>query len=309
MWESEWDTMLKRNIQLRDFIETQHITGPLDPRDAFFGGRTNASRLYYKQPDDESSKVYYVDFCSLYPSVNKYCEYPLGHPEIIINPPSGIDHYFGLAKCTVLPPRTLFHPVLPYRHPDGKLMFPLCIKCADEYRQTPCDHTDVQRSWTGTWATVELQHAFAKGYQILKIHEVWHFERKTKYDPNEPGSCLFADYVNKFIKIKQEASGLPPGVESDEAVQAYLAEFQEREGVLMDRSKIALNIGLRFTAKLFSIRFGVSSGSDPIYLAPSLFEPLMSSIVCYFAKTLKCLTWSSLRVLPWKTTFARCNTN
>jgi hypothetical protein len=251
IWESEWDTMLKHNIQLRDYLKAEQVTGPLDPRDAFFGGRTNASRLYYKQPEDESSKVFYVDFCSLYPSVNKYCEYPLGHPEIIMNPPNGIDTYFGVAKCTVLPPRNLFHPVLPYRHPDGKLMFPLCTKCADEYRQTPCDHADVQRSWTGTWSTVELQHAVTRGYQILKIFEVWHFERTTKYNPNEPGSGLFADYVNRFIKIKQEASGLPPGVESDEAIQAYLDEFHEREGVLMDRDKIVLNTGLRFTAKLF----------------------------------------------------------
>jgi hypothetical protein len=251
IWESEWDTLVKRDIELRNFLEEAQITGPLDPRDAFFGGRTNASRLYYKQPEDESSKVHYVDFCSLYPSVNKYCKYPLGHPEIIMDPPNGIDAYFGLAKCTVLPPRNLFHPVLPYRHPDGKLMFPLCIKCADMYSQTPCTHTEVQRSWTGTWATIELQHAVEQGYQILKIFEVWHFERTTQYNSNEPGSGLFADYVNRFIKIKQEASGLPPGIETDEAVQAYLAEFQEREGVLMERDKIALNNGLRFTAKLF----------------------------------------------------------
>ena len=251
IWESEWDTMVNRNIELRDFLETEHITGPLDPRDAFFGGRTNASRLYYKQPEDESSKVFYVDFCSLYPSVNKYCEYPLGHPTIITEPADTLDGCFGLAKCTVIPPRDLFHPVLPYRHPDGKLMFPLCTKCADSYKQTPCTHTDEQRSWTGTWATIEVQHAVSKGYRLLKIHEVWHFERTTKYSPNEPGSGLFADYVNRFIKIKQEASGLPAGIETEEAIQTYLEEFQEREGVVMDREKIALNSGLRFTAKLF----------------------------------------------------------
>ena len=179
VWESEWDTMVKRNIELRDYLETEHITGPLDPRDAFFGGRTNASGLYYKQPEDESSKVFYVDFCSLYPSVNKYSEYPLGHPTIITEPADTLDGCFGLVKCTVIPPRDLFHPVLPYRHPDGKLMFPLCTKCADGYKQTPCTHTDEQRSWTGTWATIEVQHAVSKGYRLLKVHEVWHFERTT----------------------------------------------------------------------------------------------------------------------------------
>ncbi len=104
-----------------------------------------------------------MDFCSLLPSVNKYCEYPLGHSAIIMEPANTLDGYFGLVKCTVIPPRDLFHPVLPYCHPDGKLMFPLCTKCADIYKQTPCSHTEEQRAWTGTWATIEVQHAVFKG--------------------------------------------------------------------------------------------------------------------------------------------------
>jgi hypothetical protein len=249
MWESEWDLLVKRDPELRRFTETGDATMPLDPRDAFFGGRTNASRLYYTQQD--GSKVHYVDFCSLYPTVNKYCEYPIGHPEIIVDPPNGIDKYFGIAKCMVLPPRNLFHPVLPYRHPDGKLMFPLCIRCADTYQQTTCTHTEAERYWTGSWSTIELQHATSRGYKILKVFEVWHFENTTTYNRNEPGSGLFADYVNTFIKIKQEASGKPPNVTTPEELAAYIAEFEEREGVRMEESKIELNPGLRYMAKLF----------------------------------------------------------
>ena len=36
-----------------------------------------------------------------------------------------IGEYFGLAKCTILPPTELYHPVLRY-HEQGKLTFPLC---------------------------------------------------------------------------------------------------------------------------------------------------------------------------------------
>ena len=39
--------------------------------------------------------------------------------------PSKIGEYFGLAKCTILPPTELYHPALPYRE-QGKLTFPLC---------------------------------------------------------------------------------------------------------------------------------------------------------------------------------------
>jgi hypothetical protein len=41
------------------------ISEPLEPRHTFFGGRTNAARLFYDiQPEE---KIRYVDFCSLYP--------------------------------------------------------------------------------------------------------------------------------------------------------------------------------------------------------------------------------------------------
>ena len=77
-----------------------------------------------------------------------------------------ISTYFGLIKCTVLPPRGLFHPVLPYRTKD-KLMFPLCKTCADTLNQNPCTHTDQERAILGTWCHVELMKAIEKGYKVF----------------------------------------------------------------------------------------------------------------------------------------------
>ena len=46
------------------------------------GGRTNAVKLYYRCPPE--AKVQYVDFTSLYPSVQREGgAYPLGHPTIV----------------------------------------------------------------------------------------------------------------------------------------------------------------------------------------------------------------------------------
>ena len=85
----------------------------LQPRDSFFGGRTNAIRLHYLCQPDET--IRYVDFTSLYPWTNKYCRYPVGHPEIIVeNFDPNLDSYFGIAQVKILPPRGLYHPVLPY---------------------------------------------------------------------------------------------------------------------------------------------------------------------------------------------------
>ena len=58
-------------------------------------------------------------------------------------------------------------------------MFPLCKTCADTLNQNPCTHTDEERAILGTWCHVELMKAIEKGYEVLEIHEVWHWEETT----------------------------------------------------------------------------------------------------------------------------------
>ena len=165
----------------------------------------------------------------------------MGHPEIITENFADISTYFGLIKCTVLPPHGLFHPVLPYRTKD-KLMFPLCKACADTLNQNPCAHTDEERAIRGTWCHVELMKAIQKGYEVLKIHEVWHWEETTDE--------LFKEYVDMFLKIKQEASGYPQDCVTDEQKQRYIEEYYQHEGIRLDPNKIEYNPGLRQLAKL-----------------------------------------------------------
>ena len=85
-------------------MQTHQTPLPLDPRDSFFGGRTNAYQLYKRVEGDEGILDY--NFKSLYLYVNKYCCYPIGQPQIISQPPldQGLDPYFGLVCCTILPP-------------------------------------------------------------------------------------------------------------------------------------------------------------------------------------------------------------
>ena len=88
---------------------------------------TNLFCLFYR----------YVDFTSLYPWCNKNTQNVVGHPQIITENFADISTYFGLIKCTILPPRGLLHPVLPYRTKEN-LMFPLCKTCADTKNKNPC---------------------------------------------------------------------------------------------------------------------------------------------------------------------------
>ena len=84
--------------------------------------------------------------------------------------------------------------------------------------------------------------ALEKGYQILQLHEVWHFP--------DTSDELFADYINTFLKIKQEPGGYPKNCATEEQKQQYIEEYFEREGIHLDPNKIKKNPGLRVLAKL-----------------------------------------------------------
>ena len=147
---------------LRYVVSKTECYSPLKARDAFVGGRTeNFVSHWHKSCNSQSFK--YVDVCSLYPYVNSFCQYPVGHPDKILVAPvfanisdsplsmekrllvpreddciyclqySEVEtrvlssEYFGLIKCLVLPPRDLLLPVLPYKY-NSKLFFPY-VEC------------------------------------------------------------------------------------------------------------------------------------------------------------------------------------
>lgn len=240
IWECEWDRLKDTDPDVIQFMSSYDAPERLKPRDALYGGRTNAFKLYHETAEDE--RIDYYDFTSLYPYVQSCKTYPIGHPRIIFKDFEPIEKYFGLIRATVLPPRKLFHPVLPYRS-EGKLLFPLCRTCAENLIQDPqCRHSEAERSITATWVSVELQKAIQHGYQVLKIHEVWHFE--------ETSNTLFTDYVKTFLKFKQEASGFPTHVVTDEDKLSYVEDYSEKQGVQLDIDKIEHNPAKRSIAKL-----------------------------------------------------------
>jgi hypothetical protein len=178
----------------------------------------------------------YIDFTSLYPWAQKYCAYPVGHPVYITENFGPLKDYFGLIKCKILPPRKLFDPVLPARYTD-KLIFTLCHACAeeriskrDEIESPTCNHSREERALVGTWCTLEVQEAVERGYEIIEMHEVWHFTKRIKYNPVTKDGGIFTTNINTMLKIKQEASGFPTNVKTDEQKSAYVSEYYEKEG-------------------------------------------------------------------------------
>jgi G:T-mismatch repair DNA endonuclease (very short patch repair protein) len=233
-----------KRISLGEFFENLN----LNPRDALFGGRTSLAILYYDREGDlKKRKVRYYDVTSLYPFVQKMFDFPTQHPVIFhgeVCNSKNPKHIFGLIKCKILPPTKLLFPVLPYRS-EGKLTFPLCRKCVCECAQR-CTHGDEERALYGTWTSVEVQKALELGYRILNVYEIYHFEKPQK---------IFDDYVNTFMKLKQESSGMPKhcldanGVVIKEKLQKYIMEYLEHKQVQLDAEKINYNPGQRTVMK------------------------------------------------------------
>lgn len=262
MWECQWDDLCKTNPFVKNFVSTLSLVEPLEPRQAFFGGRAGAVALHAVAQENE--QIRYVDVTSLYQWVNKNATYPIGHPSIFTNPRNqDINDYFGLATVDIIPPSDLFHPVLPVRS-GNKLTFPLCSACVKIEQMKPmllrsstCCHTPEERTLRGTWCTPEIQKAVEKGYRVVKIYEVWHF------GPRQRREGLFRQYVNNFLKLKQEASGWPSWTDTEAKKEQYISEYQEREGITLEYTNIKKNPGKKATAKLMLNSFWGKFGEKP----------------------------------------------
>ena len=209
------------------------VEEPLRIRDAYLGGRTNAINL--KEEFSNETKGGYVDFCSLYPHVLKYENYPIGRP-VHINgnftlpissfacstkpcPILGTEdcngkhlklNYFGLIKAKILPPHGLLLPVLPIKI-NNKLMFPLCRTCAMDESQQACKCPNKDRVLIHTWCTLEINLAINTGYILIEIYKVLNWSENTSNEQR-----LFSNYINMFLQMKTQTSGYPSNVTTHE---------------------------------------------------------------------------------------------
>lgn len=66
---------------------------------------------------------------------------------------------------------------------------------------------------------------------MLKVHEVWHYDNIEKYDPDTKTGGLFTEYINTFLKMKQQADGYPSWCKTDEQKATYIAQYANVEGL------------------------------------------------------------------------------
>ncbi|XP_023247549.1 uncharacterized protein LOC111643640 [Copidosoma floridanum] len=222
-WECDFTREIRENEELSNLIrenEDYWSRKPLNPRDAFFGDRTGNTVIMYACQDGE--KIKYVDICSLYLYICKRGIFPVGHPMLCSNEArckkkvgdnNDILQVNSLIMCDVLPPRNVYHPVLPVK--------------MHEYRIHDDERDRILR---GTWVSEEV--------------------KVTQYNQETDKGGLFAHYINEFLKQKTLASGYPPTCISNEKKEFYIDEIRRTEGINLDENERNLNAGLRSVAKL-----------------------------------------------------------
>jgi len=186
MWECEWHE-LKNKLCNKEELETKANKQHLIIRNAFCGGRTEAFKSYVKC--NKHQKIFYLDVCSLYPTVNALDDYAVGFKKYVDITIDDIlsEKFIGLVKCDVIPPQDLYVPVLP-DNSEGKLLFHL------------------KPMYEKTWTSTELKLALEKGYKITQIHSALEYKRY---------NGLMKDYVGCFLKMKLENSGVKTQEECD----------------------------------------------------------------------------------------------
>lgn len=186
---------------------------------------------------------------SLYPYIMKYGEFPVGYPEVFSRETfAGAvpwtrpedNRYKGLIYCRVRAPERMRRPLLPYRTPDGRLVFPLCRRCADERNQLRvCPHTtDKDRTWAEAYTHLELNKALTMGYVVTEVYEVHHWRRWAHKDGLGIERPLFTGYINAFIKMKLEASGWPEQCRTPEEKQRFIDQCRQQDGIDLDPTEL-----------------------------------------------------------------------
>lgn len=256
VWECEVNEMLKCDKEMKKFFENTFSFGPLDPRQAYFGGRTGPLKMVCDLSASHSGKrISYLDVQSLYPYTNYVTELPLGIPDVKVLGThvhwrrSSDNPYKGLLKVVVLPPKDLIIPVIPVKF-DERLLFPLCRTCAISLRKDAlhkqsdyiCRHTDEQRSFLSTITHNELNAALDRGYVVTYVDRVWTWARWS--------ADVFKPYVRQFIQIKAEASGWPKSCVDEESKQKWIDEYKRRYNIVIDPARVQENRARKAIAKL-----------------------------------------------------------
>ncbi|EFO99293.1 hypothetical protein CRE_15015 [Caenorhabditis remanei] len=139
-------------------------------------------------------------------------------------------------------------------------------ECAKAGCQSKCEHTESERAFSGTYATVELKKALELGYKIVQVYHGVEYKNWVENNADGEGG-LFTSYINSMMAEKivsciqtfknpflfkfQYSSGWPSNVNTDEEKAEYCQGYWEKEHIRLDDwTRFVKNAGKRAVAKL-----------------------------------------------------------
>lgn len=217
---------------------------------AMVGGRTGCVKMQWTQKEG-MPPAQYVDFTSLYPYVNKNCRYPTNHPVVVTKEreADGVLDFAEVRLMFVEEPEDMYEDPEWLKNPDDLKMM-VCkvdVECPQDL-YLPLLHEKIEGEDKLMFTLRKKVACLYTGHELLKAqklgYKITHMYKAWVWFEDRPG--LFAGYINKFLKLKQEAAGF----EGDD-VKAYIADYDEKEGIELDPQKIQKNKGIYKTAKFF----------------------------------------------------------
>jgi len=148
----------------------------------------------------------------------------------------------GLIKCSIIPQRSCITP-----SSLSDAIINSCVACVERAFSLP-QVRDEDHALNGTWVMDDMRWTVEKGYWILELYEVYQYQ-VTQYDPKTGEGGIFVDYINKFLKLKTEASGYPGWVHSPTDGDRYVDAFWQSEGIRLYKEAIRQNAAKRGLAK------------------------------------------------------------
>ena len=118
-------------------------------------------------------------------------------------------------------------------------------------------HHELRRLYKFFWGVVYSWHMCSwwvslgrrYGLRVLDKFEIWEY-KVTCFDKRSNAGGLLAEYVNMFLKLKQESSGYQSWFQSEDDKYTYIEEYRSAEGIALDKASISKNLGQRNLANM-----------------------------------------------------------
>ena len=88
----------------------------------------------------------------------------------------------------------------------------------------------------------EVRKAIEMRYILMNVFVFWEYEITCIDRCTNSGGC-FAEYVNMFLKQKQETSGYPSWVQSEAEQAKYIEDYRRAERISLEKASIYKNAG------------------------------------------------------------------